>query len=101
MKSLSESCLQNETVTYYLPDNLTISQQNQLDRFSIYAVEQNVKLIVDSNRCFNSFITPSILLVDHQNNLRGIYDLSLVEIDRALIEIDLLSKLQDESGNWR
>ena len=65
----------------------------------MYVVDRNLKLVTDSDSCFNTFITPSILLVDNKNDLRGVYDLSIKGIDRAMVEIDILLTLQDESGN--
>ncbi len=96
IEQLDSPCLQNETAIWYLPGPVTTREQNQLMRLTEYVEERELHLIPDSINCFHSFEKPSLLLVDDNNDLRGIYDLTIREVDRAMVEIDLLMTLQNE-----
>ncbi len=94
IEQLDDACLQQVNQIVYLPEFSDPEQEEELNRLFDYAVSRKVTATVDTE-CLNRFRKP-ILLIDSLKRLRGSYDMTIVEIDRAIVEIDLLLKLQQD-----
>ena len=70
-----------------------VAAGNQLSRLTSYLEERQVPLVIDSLNCLNFGEQQALLLVDHMDSLRGAYGLEIKEVDRAIVEVDLLQSL--------
>ena len=96
IRPLDGDCFESTNTVFLLESSITVEEENELNRLIRFLKEQQIKLITDSV-CLSDVSTP-LALVDEDNQLRGTYDLSILEVDRAIVEIQLLKKLQEE-GN--
>ncbi len=94
INQLEDSCLIEENAFYLNKSQITPLEENEVKRLKSFTDSENIKLILNSG-CLSEKEF-SLLLVDRKKQLRGEYDLSILEIDRALIEAELLLKLQKD-----
>lgn len=80
---------------YFLKEPETTDQKNEFERLKQYANSNGITLKQISSDCYVSYDTSAIIfLVDIENKLRGSYSFDILEIDRAIVEADLLLTLQ-------
>lgn len=94
IRSLDNDCLEGINTVFLLSSSISVEEKNELNRLSRFLDEQQIKLNTDS-LCLTDVTTP-LALVDRDKQLRGTYGLSILEIDRAIVEIRLLLKLQED-----
>lgn len=96
IRKIDASCVLSENQFILVKKSeFNISEVNQFQRLTDFINLQHLTLNRDSV-CFDSLSQNTLLLVDRDQQLRGIYDLSILEIDRAIVELDLLQTLQTE-----
>lgn len=96
---LDSSCLSAQSTVFLLHKDYDMESQNQLRRLSTFLEDHDIILFKDSMNCFSIPEQPPLMLVDGENNLRGRYDITLKEIDRIMVEVDLLKSLENGTGN--
>jgi hypothetical protein len=99
LDSLEATCLESRDAIYFLPADLSIDEQNELNRLKKSITDRNFLFVIDTSNCFKDFEHPSLLLVDENRQLRGKYKLKTLEIDRAVVEVDLLMSLQNGTND--
>ncbi len=96
IQSLEAPCLDGSNTLYFQSRGLDVEESNQLHRLSEYLDRKGINFFYDTTNCFEGYELPSLLLVDKEGNLRGVYSLDLKDVDRAMVETDLLLKLENE-----
>ena len=69
------------------PEN--VAQENQLTRLETLLSDRSVQLTKDSVNCLVDTATHALYLFD-QKKLIGYYDLTILEVDRLIVELDLM-----------
>jgi hypothetical protein len=95
--TIEASCNLTPNTLYRLPRELTIGQNNELRRLED-KLDGNVELqdYSGSGDCFEEFGEADLILLGMNNEVKGIYQLTIEEVDRAIVECDLLIHLMSE-----
>lgn len=81
---------------YVLENPTSISEINQYERLVIFLKSKAIPLYESVDPCLKENFGGSILLIDEIEQIRGIYGYSIQEIDRTMVETDLLLNLLNE-----
>lgn len=76
----------------------SLDEKNQYNRLKQYADSNGLTIEMLSDTCVTDTLSHKIYLVDELNRVRGSYNYSISDIDRAKAEGDLLIKLVREDG---
>lgn len=81
---------------YVLENPTSISEINQYERLVSFLKSKSIPLYDSVDPCIKENFKGSVLLIDEIEQIRGIYSYSIQEIDRTIVETDLLLNLLNE-----
>jgi len=89
ISSLDDCSFSSGNVRVYLTGNgFSTGQQNQIKRLERQLGDKHVDFVTGHDTCLSD--TAALLLIDSKNQLRGTYALEQLEVNRLLVELDIV-----------
>ena len=98
IRDFQSDCFKNSVSIIVTQSPEGIDEENQLDRLVNKVDNRQVRVLVDSLNCIPDSSAEKLYLIDG-TQLRGAYLLTIDEVDRLLVEQDLLLTLLDGATN--
>ena len=98
IRDFQSDCFKNSVSIIVTQSPEGIDEENQLDRLVNKVDNRQVRVLVDSLNCVPDSSAEKLYLIDG-TQLRGAYLLTIDEVDRLLVEQDLLLTLLDGATN--
>ena len=95
--NVKETCNLKSSSLYILDTGLVYDEKLQLQRLMIQLKDNNWSYDFSTSKddCFGEFNTYPLILVGYNREIIGYYELSIEEVDRVLVEFDLLNHLRE------
>ena len=95
--NVKETCNLKSTSLYILDTGLVHDEKLQLQRLMIQLKDNNwsYDFYTSKEDCFGEFNTYPLILVGDNREIIGYYELTIEEVDRVLVEFDLLNHLRE------
>ena len=92
-----ETCNLESASLYILDTGIVDDEKLQLQRLMIQLKDNNwsYDFYTSKEDCFGEFNTYPLILVGDSREIIGYYELSIEEVDRVLVEFDLLNHLRE------
>lgn len=94
IRTISESCPIAPSLIYLAQKPSDLTQENQLNRLISLLNDRNQTIDSSYVSCISDTAHYALYLIDEEQQLRGYYDLTILEVDRLVVEIDLLKVMK-------
>ncbi len=97
MGNFNETCNLQSASLYILDTGVVDDEKLQLQRLMIKLKDNDwsYDFYTSKEDCFGEFNTYPLILVGDKREIIGYYELSIEEVDRVLVEFDLLNHLRE------
>ncbi|MFT5569724.1 MAG: hypothetical protein ACI8QD_000413 [Cyclobacteriaceae bacterium] len=96
IRQIESACVLEREQVVFKQRGLTTDEVNQLQRLRSKLSERSLEFMIDSVDCFPDSSQHSLFLVDQDKYLRGAYFLTILEVDRLIVEADLIRVISNE-----
>lgn len=94
IRTLSANCSIQPAQVYLSRQPSNIAEENQVSRLLSSIADRAIMIDSSYVSCIADTATYPLYLIDEKQRLRGCYDLTILEVDRLLVEIDLIEEMQ-------
>jgi len=100
LKGIETSCLRDSPTFIYREGPTSTAEENQFKRLEQYSISNSFGFIPYDSACIASdFEVEDFILVNRKGDIIGNYPLTILEVDRAIAEGDLLIELIKNGTN--
>ena len=100
IRTIDTLCSISPAQVYLAKRPINIHEENQLNRLMSHLEKRQVLLDSSYLSCLSDTARFSLFLIDDEQYLRGYYDLTILEVDRLIVEIDLINQLNDGTNSY-
>jgi len=95
--NVNETCNLESASLYIIDTSVVDDEKLQLQRLMIQLIDNDwsYNFYTFKEDCFGEFNTYPLILVGYNREIIGYYELSIEEVDRVLVEFDLLNHLRE------
>lgn len=95
--NVNETCNLESASLYIIDTSVVDDEKLQLQRLMIQLIDNDwsYNFYTSKEDCFAEFNTYPLILVGYNREIIGYYELSIEEVDRVLVEFDLLNHLRE------
>ena len=95
--TLTKRATWNRPLYIFIDTSVVDDEKLQLQRLMIQLIDNDwsYNFYTSKEDCFGEFNTYPLILVGYNREIIGYYELSIEEVDRVLVEFDLLNHLRE------
>ena len=94
IRMLNETCSIAPNKVYLAKMPASLDEENQLNRLKFQLKSRGELVQEGSVQCISDTAQFPLYMIDDKQQLRGMYDLTILDVDRLIVEIDLIKEME-------